>query len=154
MNAQKIGYVNTDKILSHIGEYNVAQQKLETLNKQYKARVDADYAVIKKMYDSYQASKSRMSASQRSQKENEIINKEQNVKNLQKSFFGQDGLMQKKSEELLSPIKQRVQNIINKVAEKYGYSFIFDTAAFHGLVYENEKMNLNDIVLKELNINK
>ena len=78
--AQKVGYVNTETILESVPEYKLAKEKLETLNKQYKAKVDNEYAAIEKLYNSYQQQKASLNSTQRQMKENEIIEKEKAAK--------------------------------------------------------------------------
>ena len=102
------------------------------------------------MYNRYQSSKASLNEYQRSQKENEIINKEKAAKELQKSYFGQDGYMQKKTDELLSPIKDRVQNAINQLAKQEGYSLVIDLAAAQGVIYNNPQHDLSSKIINML----
>ena len=99
LSAQKVGYINTEKILSAIPEYKSAQSQLEELGKGYQQKIEAEYSKIEVMYNNYQQVKGGLSAQARQQRENEIISREQTVKELQKTYFGQDGLMQKKSQD-------------------------------------------------------
>ncbi|MEF9932115.1 MAG: OmpH family outer membrane protein [Bacteroidales bacterium] len=144
----KIGYINTETILSQIPEYKVAQEKLEVLSNQYKERVDGEVKKIEILYQSYQSSKATLSEQVRVQRENEIINRERSVKELQKTYFGQDGVMQKKSEELLTPIKDKIQQAIDKIAKDGNFMLIFDLAALQGVAYSNANDNLSNLVLK------
>lgn len=149
-NAQKTGYINTQTILSQLSEYNVAQQKLESLSKEYMSEVEKQMQVVEQMYNTYMSQKSSLSEQQRQVRENEIIEKERAAKELQKSYFGQDGAMQKKSEELLSPIKGKVQQAIDKVAKIKGYGFILDLAIMQGVIYFDPQYDITEFVLEEL----
>ena len=91
-----------------------------------------------------------MSAAERQYKEEEIISKEQEVKALQKKYFGQDGAMQKKSEELLNPIKAMVSSAIEKVAKAGNYSLIIDLSAIQGVAYAKADDDLSKAVLAQL----
>ena len=148
--AQKVGYINTEKILSVIPEYKSAQIQLENLSKQYSRKIESEYAKIETMYQSYQQQKGSLSAQVRAQRENEIISREQNVKELQKTYFGQDGLMQKKSEELLNPLKERVDAAIKKIAENGNFMIIFDTSIMQGVAYAKESDDLSGLVIRAL----
>ena len=150
LNAQKIGYIDTEKILKVIPEYKNAQTQLESLSSQYQSKIESEYSKIETMYNSYQRQKASMSAQARAQKENEIIEREKTVKQLQMSYFGQDGLMQKKSAELLDPIKDKVNAAIEKVASSGGYMILFDVAAMQGVAYKNENDDLSPFVIKAL----
>lgn len=149
----RVGYINTETILSRIPEYKVAQDKLEVLSKQYQDRIDAEVKKIDALYQSYQSSKATLNEYQRSQKENEIITKERSVKEQQKTYFGQDGVMQQRSEELLGPLKNKVQQAIDKIAKDGNYMLILDLAAMQGVAYSNEADNLSNLVLKTMGIN-
>ncbi|MCI1720412.1 MAG: OmpH family outer membrane protein [Bacteroidales bacterium] len=148
---QKTGYVNTETILEALPEYKVAKEKLEALNKQYKAKVDNEYSAIEKLYNSYQQQKSALNSTQRQMKENEIIEKEKAAKDLQKSYFGQDGTMQKKSDELLGPVRDKVQKAINAVAQEGDFMIIFDVSSLKGVVYTNAESDLSSVVISRLN---
>ena len=138
-------------ILEALPEYKVAKEKLETLNEQYKAKVDNEYASIEKLYNSYQQQKSALNTAQRQIKENEIIQNEKAAKDLQKSYFGQDGTMQKKSDELLGPIREKIQKAINEVAAEGDFMIIFDVSALKGVVYTNAESDLSSVVINKLN---
>ena len=145
---QKCGYVNTETILSAIPEYKVATEKLEALGNQYQELVKKDFSEIEKLYNTYQKQKASLSASQRQAKEEEIISKEKAAKQKQQSYFGQDGVMQKKTQELVDPIKERVQKAIDIVAEKGGYLLIIDIATTQGVVYADSSADLSDQVIR------
>ncbi|MDY3134694.1 MAG: OmpH family outer membrane protein [Candidatus Egerieousia sp.] len=150
LNAQRVGFLDTEKILASIPEYNSAKSQLESLEKGYRTKVENEFAAIEKLYNAYQANKGTMSQVVRAQKENEIISKEEAAKKLQESYFGENGLMQKKSQELLSPIKERVQAAIERVAKSGGYMMIVDIASQSGVIYTNSQYDLSQEVIKVL----
>ena len=144
---QKCGYVNTETILEAIPEYKVAADKLEALSKQYQEEVKKDFSEIETLYNNYQKQKASLSAAQRQAREEQIISKEKAAKQKQQSYFGQDGVMQKKSQELLDPIKEKVQKAIDKVAEDGGYMLIIDIATTEGVVYAASASDLSSKVI-------
>lgn len=150
--AQTFGYLNTEKILQAIPEYTNAQQQIDRLKKQYEAQIDAEMKVVETMYNQYQAEKQTLSSSQREIRESEIIKRERAAKELQKTYFGQEGALSNRSLELLSPIKDRVQAAIEKVAVEGGIILVFDIATAQGIIYNNPANDLTTKVLKKLNI--
>ena len=150
LNAQKIGYMDSEKVLSAIPAYKSAQQQLETYSEQYQNVIDAEYAKIETLYNKYQQQKANLSAQARQTKENEIIRKEQEVKKLQQEYFGQDGKMQEHSENLLGPIMEKVDAAVAKVAKNGNYAVILDVASMQGVAYKNVQYDLSDAVIKEL----
>ena len=145
--AQKVAYVNTETILAAIPEYEAAQMQLNTLSDKYKAAVETELGKVENLYQNYQANRHSMSASQRQNAENEIISKERVAQEKQKIYFGEDGIMAKKAEELLSPIQKEVNRAIEEVAKLGGYDLIIDLAAIQGVVYKNEALDLTQFVL-------
>ncbi|MEN6619911.1 MAG: OmpH family outer membrane protein [Rikenellaceae bacterium] len=150
--AQTFGYVNTEKILEKMPEYTNAQQQIDRLKKQYEAQIEAEMKVVESMYNQYQSEKQALSDTQRERRESEIINREREAKELQKSYFGQDGTLSDRSKELLNPIKDRVQTAIEKVASEGGIILVFDIATAQGIIYNNPAYDLTPRVLKKLNI--
>ena len=82
-------------------------------------------------------------------KQQEIIDKENEAKALQKKYFGEDGLMAQKREELLKPIQDNVFNEIKKMAEAGDYDYIFDKATGE-ILYARPMNDKSDQLLKNL----
>ncbi|MBR0223237.1 MAG: OmpH family outer membrane protein [Bacteroidales bacterium] len=145
--AQKIAYINTENILSEIPDYVAAQNQLDALSDKYKAAIETELGKIETLYQNYQSSKNSMTAVQRQNAENEIISKERVVQEKQKIYFGEDGIMAKKAEDLLAPIQKQVETAIADVAKMGGYDLVIDLAAMQGVVYKNEALDLTQFVL-------
>lgn len=149
--AQKVAYINTETILQSMPEYVAAQIELNNISDKYRATIEAEVSKIDELYQQYQAEKSSLSQSQRTAKENEIIAKERALKEKQDVYFGEDGIMSDKSKELLDPIQNKVNKAIAKVASKDEYVMIIDLAATPGVVFKNEKYDLTQQVINNIN---
>ena len=149
---QQVACVNTQKILEKLPEYTEARQKLDNLKSQYETTISAEMKKVEILYNSYQSQKSSLSEPQREAKESEIIAKERAVKELQKTYLGQDGELTKTSAQLLDPLKQKVNGAIVSVAEEMKILFIFDISSEQGLLYYSPKSDVTSAVLKKLNI--
>ena len=147
-NAQKVAYINTEVILDAIPEYQAAQIELNELSDKYKAIIEAEIGEIDQLYQTYQQIKHSLNDAQRNAREQEIISKEQVVKSKQRIYFGEDGIMAKKSEELIGPIQTVVNSAIEVVAAQDDYIVIIDLAVTPGIVYKNSKYDLTEQVLK------
>ena len=152
--AQKVAYVNTETILAAIPEYEAAQNELSVLGDKYKAVVETELGKVETLYQNYQANRHSMSATQRQNAENEIIAKERVAQEKQKIYFGEDGIMAKKAEELLDPIRKRVEKAIETVARQGRYDLVIDVAALQGVVYKNEALDLSNQVIACYNENR
>ena len=147
LSAQKIGYLNTETILGEIPAYVTAQSQLDALSDKYKATIETELGKVEALYQNYQANRASMTSTQRQNAENEIIQKERVVQEKQKIYFGEDGLMAKKAEELLAPIRKDVDKAIEEVARMGGYDMIIDLAVVQGVVYKNENHDLTQQVI-------
>lgn len=148
--AQSVGYVDTEKILSCIQEYLDAQSELNSLADKYKADIQKDVDAIDVLYRDYMAKKSTMSAAQQQAKENDIIAKEKAVKEKEEQYFGEQGILTKRSEKLISPIQEVVEQAIQKVADSRGCSIVMDVTVATGIVYKNSKYDLTNAVIDYL----
>ena len=72
------------------------------------------------------------------------------VKDLQRKYFGQEGELYKKRQELVKPIQEKVYNAIESIAATSNYSFVFDKAGGMTLLYSNPKYDISDDVLDEV----
>jgi outer membrane protein len=148
--AQKFAYVDTQYILDNIPEYQMAKTQLEELSKKWQKEIEVKLTEIDKMYRAYQTDAVLLPADIKRQREEEITQKEREVKNLQKKRFGKDGDLFKKRQELIKPIQDKIFNAIQELAEERGYSVIFDRAANASILYANERFDKSDAVLAKL----
>lgn len=148
--AQKIAYVNTEYILGNIPEYKIAQTQIEDLSTKWQKEVEAHFTEIDKMYKTYQADATMLPDEMKRKRENEIIAKEKEVKDLQKQRFGENGDLFKKRQELIKPIQDKVYNAIEAISNTDNYAIVFDKASGATMIYTNSKYDISDIVLKKL----
>ena len=148
--AQRIAYVQVNDILESIQEYKTAQTELDRLAKQWRQEIAQEYDVIKGMYNRYQAEQVLMSEEARAQKEEEIMNKEKQVRELQKNKFGPEGELFKRRQSLVRPIQDKVYAAIEEYAQERGYDFIFDKSGSAGMIFTNPEYDKTEDILKRL----
>ena len=103
--AQKFAYVDTQYILDNIPEFTEAQAQLDDLSNQWQKEIEAKFAEVDKMYKDYQTQAVLLPDDMKKKKEQEIVEKEKEAKNLQRTRFGKDGDLFKKRQELVKPIQ-------------------------------------------------
>jgi outer membrane protein len=150
VSAQKIAYVDTEYILGQIPEYKAAQSELDKVSIQWQKEIEAKYAEIDKMYKAYQAEQILLTEEMKKKREGDIIAKEKEAKELQKSRFGVDGELFKRRQELVKPIQDKVYNAVKSVAEKGGYSIMFDKSSELTMLYTSSKLDKSDDVLTQM----
>lgn len=148
--AQKFAYVDTEYILGQIPEYKSAQAELDKVSLQWQKEIEAKYTEIDKMYKSYQAEQILLTDDMKKKREADIVAKEKEAKDLQKQRFGVDGELFKKRQELVKPIQDKVYNAVKAVAEKGGYSIMFDKSSDLTMLYTSTKLDKSDDVLTQM----
>lgn len=145
--AQKYAYVDTQNILDQIQEYKNAQEQLNDLSVTWQKEIEAKFAEIDQLYKNFQAESVLLPEDMKKQKEDDIVKKEKEAKDLQKKRFGKDGDLFKKRQELVQPIQDKVYNAIEEVAQKKNYSFVFDKSGSVSILYADPKLDISDEVL-------
>jgi len=152
--AAKFGYVDTDYILGQIPEYKAAQSELDKTSINWQKEIETKFQEIDKLFKALQADAILLTDDMKKKRENEIMNKENEVKALQKQRFGVDGELFKKRQELVKPIQDKIYNAIKVVAEKKGFGFILDKSGQVSILYANSKYDISDEVLVQLGYKK
>ena len=150
VSAQKYIVVDSEKIFRSIADYNTAITTLDNLAKDYQAKVDAAYAEVESLYNSYMAQKQNLSQSSRNSKEQEILAKEKAVAQYQESVFGNEGVMMKKRIELIQPIQRRVFGAIEQYAKAGGYDLVLDKASNASMLYHSDSVNHTENIIELL----
>jgi outer membrane protein len=148
--AQKFAYVDTQYILDNIPEFAEAQAQLDELSNEWQKEIEARFAEIDKMYKDYQAQSILLPEDMKKKKEQEIVDREKDAKNLQRTRFGKDGDLFKKRQELVKPIQERIYNAIQEEATSNNYAVVFDKGGSLTMMYANPKYDISDDVLDNL----
>tara|TARA_B100000963_G_scaffold198766_1_gene172988 strand:+ start:832 stop:1305 length:474 start_codon:yes stop_codon:yes gene_type:complete len=148
--AQKFAYVDSQFILEHIPEYKQAKQELDNISYQWQEEIETAYQDIDKLYRAYQTDKVLLTDKMRQDREDEIIEKEKEVKELQQQKFGTDGELYKKQQELIRPIQNLIYNAIQEYAEQGRYSIIFDKSSDLLMLYADENLDKSEKILDYL----
>lgn len=148
--AQRIAIVDVNKIMESIEEYQNAQTQLDNVAAQWRQEIAQEYDVIKGMYNKYQAEQVLLSDEARRQREEEIMNKEKEVRDLQKDRFGPEGELFKRRQGLVRPIQDRVYAAIESYAQERGYDFIFDKSSASGMIFSNSEYDKTTDILNKL----
>jgi outer membrane protein len=148
--AQKYACVNTEYILTNIPDYAQAQKQLNKYSEDWQKELEVKFQEIDKMYKAYQQEAYLLPDNLKRKREDEIVAKEKEAKDLQKKRFGTGGDLDKKREELMKPIQDKVYNAIERIANEKSYAFIMDKSGSATLLFVNKKYDISDQVLDML----
>lgn len=148
--AQKFAFVDSDYILQNIPSYRAAQDELDKVSEDWEGEISVEYEAIEKLYKTYQSERVLLTDEMKKKREEEIISKERQVKELQSKYFGPDGDLSKKRQELVKPIQDAIYKAVKELSAEGSYAVIFDTASGASILYSNPRYDLSDEVLKKL----
>lgn len=150
LSAQRFAFVDTEYILTNIPAYRAAQDQIDKLSQEWEEEVKVKFNEVEQLYKNYQAEKVLLTEEMRAKKEEEIINKEKAAKDLQNKYFGREGELFTKREELVKPIQDEIYRAVKEIATEGNYAVIFDTASGPSMLYTNPKNDVSDEVLTKL----
>ncbi len=145
----KIGYVDSNEIMSNFEEVRQVQVDLEKEQRRLESEFNSLVAQLDSLQQDYERQRLLMSETRRQEKENEIINMKKSAEEFQLKKFGPEGEIYRKQNELLKPVLKKIDDAIQKVGNEQGYDFILDTMS-GALLYALDSHNLTEDVMDEL----
>lgn len=155
VNAQlKIGYVDSNTIMSKLPDAVDAQARLDALIAEWQEELRKMENEWKTKYDDYEKRKLIMSDQKRSETEKELIALENKISSFRQQKFGPTGDLFKKQTELMEPVQNKVFNIIQDVAQDRDLDFVFDKSGDIIFLYTRPEHDITPFVLEKLEIEK
>ena len=150
--AQKfsVAYVDIQYILKNLPQYETANEQLNMISKRWQKDIDAAQNEAKVLATNYQTEQIFLSADMKKKREDEILEKEQQVLELKRKYFGENGEWYKKRESLLKPIQEEIYNAVQEIADEKKYDIVKDRSADPSLIYMSSRLDISDQVLEKL----
>jgi outer membrane protein len=148
--AQRYAYVDSKYILENMDEYKEAQLEIDAMSKRWQETIEAKMAELDRMRRAYEAEKILLTETLRAKREQEIKDKEEEIRNYQRSKFGVNGELFKKRQELIQPLQDDIFNAIKELAKERSYALVFDKGTNTNILFANPKYDKSDVILKKL----
>jgi len=150
--AQRYAVIDTKYILDKIPDYKDAQKKLDQYSEQWQREIDAKQGELDQMYRNFEAEQVMLSDDLKKKRQDELFNKEKDLRDLQKRRFGFEGDLFKKRQELVKPIQDKVYDAVQKLAVARQYDFILDKSEGITVIFADPKLDKSDDVLREMGV--
>ena len=147
---QKVGFINTEYIIKNYRTASDAQRAFETELDKYKRNADSLKTAYENAQNELESQKLMLSEPAKSAKLIEIGQFKKTYDDYVASVWSTGGKIEQKNRELIAPIVQKIQTVVEQIAVKDGYSLILD-ASESKIVYAQNGLDLTDQVLDELN---
>ena len=150
--AQKYAVIDTRYILDKMPDYKEAQKQLDDIAAGWQKDIDGKQAELDRMYKDYDAEQVMLSEELKKKREDQLFNKEKELRDLQRKRFGFEGDLFKKRQELVKPIQDKLYNAIQKISVARGYDFVLDKSEGITIIFADPKLDKSEDVLKELGV--
>lgn len=148
--SQRFAYIDSDYILDNIPEFKAAEMEIERLSIEWQKELEEMFAEIETLFRSYQAEAPMLPEEIRRQREEAIMTKERQAKELQMRRFGREGELFRKRQEMIQPIQDRIFDAVKEIANRGNYAVIFDKSGGVTMIHTDVRYDLSDEVLQRL----
>ena len=147
ISAQKFGHINTQELFTQMPEVAQIKLKMDTIQGQYETQLASMQEEIQKKMQDYQAQEATMADAVKQIRQQELQEMNQRI---QLFYQTAEQDIQKKQQELLAPVHEKMARAIKAVGERENYTYIFDSAAMVHI--GNDANDVTPAVKKELGI--
>ena len=142
----KFGHINSTMLLSLMPETKAADSTLERFGKSLENQLKTMTAEYQSKLQDYKDKAGSMAEPVKESKEKELTDLGQRIQDFQESA---QSSIEKKKEEIYSPIIKKAQDAIHDIAKDKGYSYVFDTSV-GALLYAQDSDDLMALVKQKL----
>ena len=126
VSAQKFGHINTQELFAQMPEVAKVKLQMDTVQAQYENQLASMNEEFQKKYQDYQAQEATMADAIKQIRQQELQEMQQRI---QLFYQTAEQDIQKKQQELLLPVHEKMAKAIKAVGEREAYTYIFDSAA-------------------------
>ena len=144
--ALKIGYINSQNILAEAPGAKEAQTQFDSDMASYKAEVQKMATELETLVKQYEQQQAMLSPAAKQTRETDIRTKQQAY---QDRLSDIDQRAAKRQQELVQPVMDKINAVIEAFRAEQGYSLIFDVAS-GGIVAANPTMDLTTEIIRRL----
>ena len=146
----RVGYINMDYILTNLDDYNTANEEYNIKLDLWRKEIESRKLSIKVANEELEIKKPLIPDEIYQNLKDEIDFDEKQLNEYIQKRFGPEGdwLIQEKI--LIQPIQDEVLAIVQKIAEKNKFDFIFDKSSAIIMLYSEKKYDISELVLKSI----
>ncbi|MBN1398580.1 MAG: OmpH family outer membrane protein [Bacteroidetes bacterium] len=148
----KIAHFNSEAIIKELPDAIDAQAQLDKMVAEWQQELNKMEGEWKSKYEEYDKRKLIMTDQRRAQAENELQEMDKKIVDYRNKYFGQNGELFKKQNELMKPVQDRIFKAVQDVAVEEGYDYVLDKSGDILLMYANEKYDLTQKIFEKLKV--
>jgi outer membrane protein len=152
--AQRIAFVEVNKIIDKMPEYKAANENIDNQIKQWESEVELKFQEVENLYQDYVKNEMLYPEDVKIEKQNGIVDAEKKAKEFREKIFGNTGDLNKMQEKLLKPLEDKIFQTAERVGKENNYEYVFDKRPESSWIYTNPEHNITEKVLTELGLNE
>jgi len=145
----KIGYVDSQRIFAEFQEYQDAQAKFDKDVETWNVQADQMKSEVDQLLEELESQSLILSAEKKKEKETFLKAKQDTLQQYVNATFGPEGKAEKRMAELSKPVRDKVLEVIERVAIENNYSIVFDAGTVN-IAYAKKSLDITDEILAEL----
>ena len=146
----RIGYIDSYRIITETNDAREAQRLFQIDRDNWDKQIDEMQADIARLEREYETRRLTLAESGRREAEEAIATRIRETRQFMEGIFGNNGLAERRNEELLAPIMEKLRIAIEKIAIDDNYTIILD-ASTSGIVWAQERLDITAQVITEMN---
>jgi len=147
---QKIGYIDSQKILVQYKKAQEIRNEFEKKVKEWKNEVNRRQQELEKLQKDLQTQSFMLTEEARVRKIEELQKKKTELENYINEIYRKEGLAENLNKELMQPLLQEIDTIVSEIAEEEEYSYILD-ASTGVVLYADDIYDITDRIIETLN---
>ena len=146
----RVGYISMDYILSNIDDYKIANEEYDLKLNLWRKEIESRKNVIESEKKELDFKKPLIPDEIYQNLKDEIEFDEKQLNEYIQKRFGPEGDWLVQEKILIQPIQDEVLAIVQKIAEKNKFDFIFDKSSAIIMLYSEKKYDISELVLKSI----
>jgi len=142
----KIGYINSQVIIAEDPAAIAAQEQFQREMVPFESELMGLETEITDLISQYQAQEITLTANARRTRQEVIVQRQQGYQDRMAQIEQEAG---RRQQELVAPIMERINSVIQEIRSDAAYTFIFDVAG-GGLIAADESFDLTTEVMERL----
>ena len=149
---QKLGFIDSERVLDLMPEYRTAQQEVDRLAAQWQTEVEAVGREADALQADFAARELLYTAEERERTLGDVAARRQAGEALRRRYFGPEGELFREQQTRLRPVQERLLTAVETVAEDGEYDFVFDRMGDYVFLFARPRNDLTDRVIDALGL--
>lgn len=145
----KLGYVDSEAVIKQAPGYAEANDEFNQTASVWRDSLAQRQTQLEEMFEEYKRQEVILSPEKKTERQEEMLELERSMQQYFQSKFGPDGEAATRQAELMQPIIERVNSVIEQTRREGGYALIFDLND-GALVAGDPALNITDEVIQKL----